>query len=143
MERERIELKLPSRMCYVSPVLAFIRQVATQIGFHQRRIEDIQLIVDEMSANAIEHGSENATSGIDLIVHPAIDQLEIIIRDKGKKSTQERLTTERLHEISQERVPGEERGHGLFIAKKLSDDLHIEPNSVGGNDVRVVFRLEP
>ena len=36
---------------------------------------------------------------------------------------------------------GSERGHGIYLAKKLSDHMEMQPNSHGGIDVRVTFAL--
>ena len=140
MERERIELNFPSRMWYVPPALAFVKQLSQQLGFCKRRIEDIQLTIDEICSNAIEHGSETAASGIDFIIIVDVNQLEILVRDRGAKQ-KAYLTAERLDEIHRERVSGQEGGHGIYIAQNLSDQLEIQPNSFGGTDVRVVFHL--
>ena len=140
MERKRIKLNFPSQMRYVSPALAFIKELSQQLGFRKKRIEDIQLTIDEICSNAIEHGSETAASGIDLIIILDVNQLDILVRDRGTKQ-KKYLTAERLDEIYRERVSGEEGGHGIYIAKTLSDQLEIQPNALGGTDVRVVFRL--
>ena len=140
MERKRIELNFPSQMWYVPPALAFIKELSQQLGFSKKRIEDIQLTIDEICSNAIEHGSETAASGIDLIIILDVNQLDILVRDRGTKQ-KKYLTAERLDEIHRERVSGQEGGHGIYIAKNLSDQLEIQPNSLGGTDVQVVFRL--
>ena len=39
------------------------------------------------------------------------------------------------------RSPNNESGHGIFIAKSLSDMHEMQTNASGGTDVRVVFRF--
>ena len=128
---------------HIESIRAFIRQLAEQLGFRPTRIKDIELIIDEICSNAIEHGSENSVSGIDLTLTLDGSQLEILIQDKGGKKQNNWLETGRLDEVSRERSPGRERGHGLYIARKLSDHFAVHPNSQGGTNVRVVFHLSP
>ena len=84
--QECIEFKVPSCLFYIGSIRAFIRQLAEQLGFRPTRIKDIELIIDEICSNAIEHGSENSVSGIDLTLTLDGSQLEILIQDKGKKT---------------------------------------------------------
>jgi len=139
MERESIHLKVPSCLLYIGPILAFIRELAQQLGFCQTRTENIELIIDEICSNAIEHGSETSASEVELTLVLDATQLEILVRDTGKKVQNNWLTPGKLDEISREMSPDGERGHGLFIARRLSDQMEIHPNALGGTDVRVVF----
>ena len=67
------------------------------------------------------------------------NKLEIHVRDKGKSIRKNWLATGRLDEVSQKMTPDSERGHGIFLAEKLSDSLEILTNPLGGTDVQVVF----
>jgi anti-sigma regulatory factor (Ser/Thr protein kinase) len=113
--------------------------LAQQLAFRQVRLGDIISVIDEICSNAIEHGSETVTSGIDLTFIWDANRLEILIRDKGRKTQNNWLTTGRRDEVLQERRPGSERGHGIYLAQKLSDSLKMAPNSLGGTDVRIIF----
>jgi anti-sigma regulatory factor (Ser/Thr protein kinase) len=124
---------------HIGPILALIRQLVQQLGFCEARAQDIELIIDEICSNAIEHGSETTASGIELVLIFDSTHLEIVVRDKGKKMQANWLTPEKLDEIYREMSPNGERGHGIYIAKKLSDHFDIQPNSLGGTDVRLVF----
>ena len=141
MQQERIEIQLPSRLWHIEPILALAKQLAQQFGFCQRRVEDIQLALDEICGNAIEHGSKGDGAGIALSFVLSEGQLEILVRDKGTDRKSNWLTAEKRKEISQKRAPDQERGHGIYMAEQLSDHLEMEPNSFGGTDVRVVFSL--
>ncbi|CAI8022643.1 hypothetical protein GBAR_LOCUS13287 [Geodia barretti] len=79
----------------------FIGQLAQQLGFCRTRIYDIELIIDEVCSNAIEHGSETPDSGIDLTLMFDSNKLEIHVRDKGKSVRKNWLATGRLDEVSQ------------------------------------------
>ena len=138
---EILRLAVPSCLKYIRPIQMFIGQLAQQLGFCRTRIYDIELIIDEVCSNAIEHGSENPDSGIDLTLMFDSSKLEILVRDKGKSVRENWLATGRLDEVSQKMTPDSERGHGIFLAEKLSDSLEILINPLGGTDVQVVFYL--
>jgi serine/threonine-protein kinase RsbW len=138
---EQIMLTVPSRLTYVKPIQTLIGQLAYQLGFCSARVQDIELAIDEVCSNAIEHGSVTPDAGIVLTFTLDKGRLEVLVQDKGKKKKNNWLTTGRLDEISRQRTPESERGHGLYIARQLSDDLELRPNPLGGTDVRMVFLL--
>ena len=143
MANADIKLKIPSAVFYIDPVRSFIGTLAKNLGFHRKRVADIQLVIDEICSNAVHHGSIDATVGIKLEIKSDEHSLEILVRDtgpedKGKKNW---LTRERLSEIEANRSPSNESGHGIFIAKSLSDTYEMQINAAGGTDVRVAFKL--
>ena len=141
MGQKHIEIHLPSRLWYIEPVVALLKQLAQQLGFCQQRVADIQLAIDEICGNAIEHGSDGDDTGIVISIDVNDHQLDILVSDKGMQDRGYWLTTEKLEEISQRRAPDRERGHGIYMVEELSDKVEMVPNSFGGTDVRVSFRL--
>ena len=146
MANADIKLKIPSAVFYIDPVRSFIGTLAKNLGFPRKRVADIQLVLDEICSNAVHHGSLDATVGIRLQIRSDAHSLEILVRDTGlgPKGQKNWLTRERLSEIEANRSPSNESGHGIFIAKSLSDTYEMKINAAGGTDVRVVFkRLKP
>ncbi len=143
MAKAEIELNIPSTVFYIEPVRAFIGTLAQSLGFSRKRLADIQLVLDEVCSNAVHHGSANAAVGIKLQISADTHALEIVVRDTGPGDVSGKcwLTCERLLEIEANRSPTNERGHGIFIAKSLSDTHEMRCNETGGTDVRVVFHL--
>ncbi len=143
MENADIQLKIPSAVFYIDPVRAFIGNLAKNLGFPRKRVADIQLVIDEICSNAVHHGSIDATVGIKLHIRSDAHSLEILVQDTGSrhKGQHKWLTHERLSEIEANRSPSNEGGHGIFIAKSLSDTYEMQINAAGGTDVRVVFQL--
>ena len=139
---EQIRLTVPSCLTYVKPIQGFIGQLAYQLGFCRSRVQDIELAIDELCGNAIEHGSRTVDAGIDLTITLQANALEILISDRGGKVKANWLTDGRLDEVDRQRAPNSERGHGLYIAQQLSEVLELRPNSFGGTDVRAVFVLK-
>ena len=110
MQQERIEIQLPSRLWYIEPVLSLLKQLAQQLGFCQQRVADIQLAIDEICGNAIEHGSAGDDTGIAISFVLNEHQLDILVRDKGTDNKGNWLTAEKLNEIYQKRAPDRETG---------------------------------
>jgi anti-sigma regulatory factor (Ser/Thr protein kinase) len=140
-EQQRIRFKIPSNYIYISPIRAFIKQLAQRLEFPQVRVEDIELAVDEICNNAIEHGSYGDNSDIILVITLDDDCLDILVRDKGKDkgSASSWLHSGRLEEVERQMSPKGERGHGIFLARTLSDRIEMKPNVHGGTDIRIVF----
>ncbi|RKU36930.1 hypothetical protein C6496_11235 [Candidatus Poribacteria bacterium] len=143
MAKADIKLKIPSAVFYIEPVRAFIGNLAQSLGFPRKRVADIQLVLDEVCTNAVHHGSANTAVGIKLRIGIDAHALEILVRDTGSGDAEGKnwLTHERLSEIEENRSPSSESGHGIFIAKSLSDTHEMQSNEAGGTDVRVVFYL--
>ena len=143
MAQTDIQLQIPSAAFYIEPVRVFVGNLAKSLGFSRKRVADIQLVLDEICSNAVHHGSVNATVGVKLCIRIDAHALEILVRDTGTQHTGEKswLTHERLSEIEMNRSPNNESGHGIFIAKSLSDMHEMQLNEAGGTDVRVVFRF--
>ena len=144
MVQADIQLQIPSAAFYIEPVRAFVGNLAQSLGFSRKRVADIQLVLDEICSNAVHHGSANATVGVKLCISIDAHALEILVRDTGTRQAAEKnwLTHERLSEIEMDRSPSNERGHGIFIAKSLADTHEMQPNEVGGTDVRVAFHFK-
>jgi anti-sigma regulatory factor (Ser/Thr protein kinase) len=142
--RQYISLEIPSNYIYISPIRAFVKQLAQRLQFSKMRVEDIELAVDEICNNAIEHGSCGINSNILLVLTLDDNYLEILIRDRGKhKEGTSWLHSGRLKEVEKQMSPQGERGHGIFLAKVLADEMDMEPNAHGGTDVRMVFFKRP
>lgn len=143
MAQVDIQLQIPSAVFYIEPVRAFVGNLARSLGFSRKRVADIQLVLDEICSNAVHHGSVDPTDSVKLHIGIDTHALEILVQDTGTQQAgkQSWLTDERLSEIETNRSPSNERGHGIFIVKSLSDMHEMLPNEAGGTDVRVVFHF--
>ena len=139
MEKTHIELKVPSDVYYLESVLAFTRKLCETLRYSKKRTADIQLALDEICSNAVDHGSTGTLSGIQLQIYVDEHALEIVVRDKGGKTTSDWLTPGRLKEIQEQRSPTSESGHGLYIVQCLTDEHKLQPNNIGGTDVTAIF----
>lgn len=139
MEKIHFKLMVPSDAYYLESVLAFTRKLSETLKFSKKRIADIQLALDEICSNAVDHGSTKTSCGIEVQISVDEHALEILVRDTGRDTTHDWLTPERLEEIQQQRSPTSESGHGIYLIKCLTDEHIFQLNNMGGTDVTVVF----
>ncbi len=139
MEKDYIELKVPSNVYYLESVRVFIGKLSETLRFSKKRIADIQLAIDEICSNAVYHGSACISSGILLQIYVNARTLKIVVKDKGKADTRDWLTPAKLEEILERRSPTGESGHGLYLIKCLTDEHKLQQNNVGGTDVTAIF----
>lgn len=139
MEKDYIEFKLPSNVCYIESVRVFIGKLSETLGFPKKRTADIQLALDEICSNAVIHGSKSVESEIK--IHITVDRrfLELVISDTGGQNTKDWFTPEKLAEIQSRRTPEGEGGHGLYLIECLTDGHKLQANKYGGTDVIVLF----
>ena len=137
------ELRISGNLIYLRPVRVFVRELAENTGFCHERVSDIELAVDEVLSNAIEHGS--AGSGSRILVHCSStdEMMRITISDAGRGKSSNTGWIDDWFDVIKEKVqPGTERGHGLFLVRSLTDEMRMESNSMGGIDVHLVVYKE-
>ena len=133
------ELKVPGDLIYLRPVRAFIKELSESIGFHEEKVNNIKLAVDEVFSNAVEHGSANSRSQIVITCSANDEMLTVTISDAGHgKSSSGKLRHAWSNVVTKKTRPGTERGHGLLLAHNLTDEMSMESNSMGGVDVHLV-----
>jgi len=138
------ELRFPSNLIYLRPVRAFVKELAENIGFAHDRVNDIGLAVDEVLSNAIEHGSVGSGAKIALRCLSNDDMIRIIVSDSGHGDGSRPAWIDAWSEaVKREKThPDTERGHGLLVAHSLTDEMILEPNSLGGVDAHLVVYKE-
>ena len=138
------ELKIPSDLIYLRPVRAFIRELAENLGFHREKASDIEIAVDEIFSNAIEHGSAGFGSQVVISCYSSDEIMEVIITDsgRGQNSNGKWIDSWSDTAIKEKFHPETERGHGLLLAHNLTDEMNVETNSMGGVDVHLVIYKE-
>jgi serine/threonine-protein kinase RsbW len=119
---EIITLEIPSAARYVSVPRKALEGIVSGLSLTEEEIDDIKLAVGEASANAIKFSSPDNPS---VVVKYCIQNnvIEIEVRNKGQVS-KDKLThirkppIKRLHE----------GGLGLYLIKRVMDELHIYSN---------------
>ena len=139
MADNKVELHIPSIMGFEKVAMECSASVAKRMGFTEDRIEDLKTAVAEACLNAIEHGNKmdtNTKVGITLTVEES--KLQVSVKDQGKGIDQ--VSTPSI----ENKIEGEDkpRGWGIFLIKRLMNEVTFEPSPEGGNVTKMVIYLE-
>ena len=116
----------------------FVSQVAKDAGFDKSNIYSIQLAVDEACTNVIEHGYGGEGRGdIRCTCDVTQDGIEITLRDWGA-AFNPNCIPEPDFNVPLEKL--QSRGAGLFLMKKLMDEVHFDFETEDGNVLLLVKR---
>jgi serine/threonine-protein kinase RsbW len=135
----KVELHIPSVMGYEKIAMECAASMAKKMGFTEDRIEDLKTAVAEACLNAIEHGNKmdtNTKVGITLTVEET--KLQVAVKDQGKGIDQ--VPTPSI----ENKIEGEDkpRGWGIFLIKRLMNEVTFEPSPEGGNLIKMIIYLE-
>jgi serine/threonine-protein kinase RsbW len=135
----KVELHIPSVMGYEKIAMECAASMAKKMGFTENRIEDLKTAVAEACLNAIEHGNKMDTStkvGITLTVEES--KLQVLVKDQGKGL--DKVTVPNI----ENKIEGKDqpRGWGIFLIKRLMNEVTFESSPEGGNITKMIIYLE-
>lgn len=134
----RMELKITGNMIYLRPIRVFVRELAEELGFCHERINDIEIAVDEVFTNAIEHGSASINSPIVVQCLSTDEMMEIVVSDTGGGEDLDASWVSAWTDVVDDEIESwTERGHGLLLAYRLVDEMSMESNEIGGIEVHL------
>ena len=116
---------------YLDEIREFVAQIAREGGFNDREIYSLQLAADEAASNIIEHACEDLPDAdFDVTCDIRGDVLTITMRDTGRPFNPSNVRQPNLKADLSERQIG---GLGLYLMRKLMDDVHYISNPHTGN----------
>lgn len=133
-----IELSLPSVIGYERIAMGCLASFAQSVGFKQERIEDLKTAVAEACINAVQHGNKGHPDAR-VIVTMKFENgaFNIAVMDKGD-GIPELPTDPNIEKIIDDQEPA--TGFGLFLIKKLVDQVEFNEMTNQGHVVRMVFQ---
>ena len=137
-KHSEFHLKLPADCENLNIIRRFVIGIARGMGFHEDEIYQIEVAVDEASANVIEHAyidGQSKERNIDVAVKQNPDQIEITIADSGVGFKPDALKTPDMEEYLKEMKPG---GMGVHLIRTLMDDVNFCINPGFCNEVKMV-----
>ena len=118
----------------------FVGQAARQAGFSDRDIYSIQLAADEASSNIIEHAYSGVDDGkFEIECSTADGELKIVMRDWGKPFDPSSIPEPNIKADLSERKIG---GLGMYLMRKLMDEVSYDTSPESGNILIMVKRME-
>jgi anti-sigma regulatory factor (Ser/Thr protein kinase) len=123
---------------YLDEIREFVGDIARAGGFSDKDVYNIQLATDEAASNIIEHAYENISDGIlELSCGMEGNAIKIILIDRGESFDPSEVPLPDLKADLSERKIG---GLGIFLMRKLMDEVHYEPNPDKSNVLTMIKR---
>ncbi len=133
----------PAKFDQLDAIREFATQAARDAGMDDSAIYAIQLSMDEACTNVIEHAYEGMDGGeIECTCDSDDKNLTIIIHDHGKSFDPSTIALPNLDADLDSRPVG---GLGVFLMKKLMDEVRFEPMGASGNVLTMIkhCKIEP
>ncbi len=123
---------------YLDEIRDFVGEIARSGGFSDKDVYNIQLATDEAASNIIEHAYENEPDGIlKLSCGMQGDTITIILIDRGESFDPSEIPLPDLKADLSDRKIG---GLGIFLMRKLMDEVHYEPKPDKSNVLTMMKR---
>jgi len=132
----------PARCESLAPIIEFITGAARQAGLDADAVRAVQLAVDEACMNIIEHAYRDIEGGT-IACSCTLDSrgLTITLIDHGIPFDFDKVPQPCLSARLEERS---ERGLGVYIMRRLMDEVHHEYSPRSGNILTLVkYREAP
>jgi serine/threonine-protein kinase RsbW len=123
---------------YLDEIRDFVGEIARTGGFSDKDVYNIQLATDEAASNIIEHAYENQPNGIlELSCGMKDNTITIILVDRGESFDPSAIPLPDLKADLSDRKIG---GLGIFLMRKLMDEVHYEPKPDKSNVLTMIKR---
>ena len=123
---------------YLDEIREFVGDIARKGGFSDKDVYNIQLATDEAASNIIEHAYENMPDGVlELSCGMKGDVITIILTDHGESFDPSEVPVPDLKADLSDRKIG---GLGIFLMRKLMDEVHYEPGPDKSNVLTMIKR---
>ncbi len=125
------KVTFPARFEFLDEIREFVAEIAREGGFNDKEVYSLQLAADEAATNIIEHAYEGVPDAdFDVTCDVCGDTLTITMRDEGRPFNPANVKLPNLKADIYERKIG---GLGLYLMRKLMDDVHYISNPKTGN----------
>ncbi len=119
----------------------YITGCAHAAGLNEAEIYAVQLAVDEAATNIIEHGyGMECPSRIDVTCEILKDGLKVVIYDDADPFDPSTVPEPAINVSLDDIKP---RGLGIFIMKKMMDEVNYESSPERGNTLTMVKHHKP
>ena len=131
-------ITFPAQFEFLDEIREFVAQVARVGGFTEKEIYSLQLAADEAASNIIEHAYEGILhADLDITCDMRGNILIITMHDTGMPFDPSSVKQPNLKADLSERQIG---GLGVYLMRKLMDEVHYESNSKTGNLLTMIKR---
>ena len=123
---------------YLDEIRDFVGDIARAGGFDTKDVYNVQLAADEAASNIIEHAYEGVKNGVLEISCGVKDgAITIVMVDYGESFDPSAIPLPDLKADLSERKIG---GLGIFLMRKLMDEVHYESRRDRSNVLTMIKR---
>ena len=131
-------VKFAAKFEYLDEIREFVGDIAREGGFSNKDVYNIQLATDEAASNIIEHAYEKVPDGVlELSCGIKGDVITIILIDHGESFDPSEVPLPDLKADLSDRKIG---GLGIFLMRKLMDEVRYEPRADKSNVLTMIKR---
>jgi anti-sigma regulatory factor (Ser/Thr protein kinase) len=131
-------IRFAAKFEFLDEIREFVGEIARKGGFGEKDVYNIQLATDEAASNIIEHAYEGIADGVlDLSCGMEADAIKIILIDYGLPFDPSQIPLPDLKADLSDRKIG---GLGIFLMRKLMDDVRYEPRPDKSNVLTMIKR---
>lgn len=131
-------VQFPAKFEFLDEIREFVGQIARENGFGDKDVYNIQLATDEAASNVIEHAYVGRTDGVlDLSCGMNKQGLVIALVDHGAPFDPSEVPLPDLQADLSDRKIG---GLGIFLMRKLMDEVHYQSNADKSNALTMLKR---
>lgn len=135
-----VTVVFPGRYDSLASISDFVSKAAVEAGLDDKDVYAVQLAVDEACCNIIDHAYQGEGRG-DMQCSVEIGKGELTVRlsDRGKPFDLDAVPPPTLNKPIEEL---KSRGVGLFLIRKMMDNVHYEYDPKYGNVLTMVKRRD-
>ena len=136
MSKEKLELKLSSRLESVDEAASEAEKFAASAGFDDDARNAIDMAMRESVANAVKHGNLlDETKTVEVTFSDLSDGLEIVVRDYGKG-----FAVEEVPDPTNPENLLKANGRGILFMRAFMDEVEWSNHETGGMVVKMLKR---
>jgi serine/threonine-protein kinase RsbW len=134
-------LIVPASFTSLDKIRDYFSQAASEAGFNEEDVFEVQLAVDEAASNIIDHAYEGeCESDIECGYELLKDGLKLNLHDHGKPFDPEKVE---LPDIISDPTRRKKGGLGLYFMRQMMDEVSFSFSGDGGNDLTMIKRRRP
>jgi serine/threonine-protein kinase RsbW len=132
-------IRFAAKFDFLDEIREFVGEIARNGGFGEKDVYNIQLATDEAASNIIEHAYEGIADGVLDLSCGMIESstIQIVLIDYGYPFDPSTIPLPDLKADLSARKIG---GLGIFLMRKLMDEVHYEPRPDKSNVLTMIKR---
>jgi serine/threonine-protein kinase RsbW len=139
LDEQTLEVNLPNKIGYERIAMDCSASFARIVGFVQERIDDLKTAVSEACLNAMEHGNQwRSDARVIITMNYSNHTFSVSVMDEGGGLVEVPHDPDIDRKISNLEAP---RGLGIFLIKKLVDQVEFNKLTSQGHVLRMVLKM--